>query len=132
MFGLVPLERLGKGVTMATLAGGAELHDSFHFIYTTTPKTLTWRVQRAIEAIFYHHPNAKVIMHSRTIPSTGTKLDVFVEAVYDFSIQLLSFEKLLEESPSVTDAQAKALTQVLPLRRSKARNWYSHETDIAR
>ena len=49
LFGLVPLQRLGKGVPTS---GGAELHDIFHFIYTTPPETLTWRVQRAIEAVF--------------------------------------------------------------------------------
>lgn len=148
LFGTVPLTRLGRDVpvyaaeiSIAPLRGdnGAAdtlepVHDMFHFIYTTAPDTLTWRVQRAIEAVYYHHPNARVVVHSNTLPSQGTRLDVFAEAGYDLSVQPYDLEKLLiESSPTVVSQQeTRTFMTLLPDRRSSAPYWYSHETDLVR
>lgn len=128
LFGLVPMKRLGHGIPAAP----EPLHDEFHFIYTTPEDTITWRVKRAIEAVFFHHPNAKVIMHSKTIPKSGSILDIFKETGYDFRIQSYQLEDLLIESPTVSDNDVNKILDFLPDRRKNAANWYSHETDLVR
>jgi hypothetical protein len=127
LFGLVPIRRLGEGVVSDT----EDLHNLFHFIFTTPPETLTWRVQRAIEAVFYHHPNAKVIMHSRSLPISGTRLDAFAETGYDFAIRPYNLETLLEKSSAVSEQDRKKLLEVLEARK-EGDFWYSHETDLIR
>ena len=127
LFGLVPLRRLGEGVP--TSAG--DVHDLFHFIYTTPAETLTWRVQRAIEAVFYHHPNAKVIMHSRSLPVKGTRLDVLTETGYNFEVRPYNLNHLLAESMAVAKEDKAAFLAVLNARKT-GEFWYSHETDLIR
>ena len=39
------------------------LHLTFHFIHTTNAATFRAQNVRAIESVFYHHPNATVIIH---------------------------------------------------------------------
>lgn len=127
LFGLVPLRRLGEGVA----GPSGDVHDLFHFIFTTPVETLTWRVQRAIEAVFYHHPNAKVILHSQSLPVKGTLLDVFVEAGYDFQIRPYDVEDLLSKSQAVPETEKHELLAALP-ERKYGKFWYSHETDLVR
>eukprot|EP00804_Cyclotella_cryptica_P011163 CCRYP_007702-RE/>CCRYP_007702-RE protein AED:0.04 eAED:0.04 QI:3750/1/1/1/0.71/0.62/8/190/1362 len=124
LFGLVPLTRLGKGTE------SMHLHSLFHFIFTTPPKTLTVRVQRAIEAVFFHHPNAKVMLHSNTL-SDGTILDCFWEAGYDFGIYNYSFINLLQSSSAIKTTEVNDIAMLLPNLR-KEQYWYSHETDFIR
>lgn len=128
LFGLLPLRRLGQGVDDRSVG---EVHELFHFIYTTPATTLTWRVQRAIEAVFFHHPNARVIMHSRSLSLQGTRLDVFSETGYNFEIQPYDLKQLLTESDTVSKTDLQALLGVLDTRRT-GEYWYSHETDLLR
>lgn len=128
LFGLVPLRRLGEGTGTDTTN---TVHSLFHFVFTTPPETLTWRVQRAIEAVFYHHPNAKVIMHSRSLPVSGTRLDCFAETGYDFEIRPYSLETLLKKSSTVSEQDRTKFFEVLEARK-KSDFWYSHETDLIR
>jgi len=127
LYGLVPLRRLGEGVAVPS----GDVHNLFHFIFTTPVATLTWRVQRAIEAVFYHHPNAKVIMHSRSLPVTGTRLDMFAETGYDFEIRPYDLKQLLAESKATPEKDKKDFLDVLEIRKNGA-FWYSHETDLIR
>ena len=127
LFGLVPLRRLGEGVPTPT----GDIHDLFHFIFTTPAETLTWRVQRAIEAVFYHHPNARVIMHSRSLPVKGTRLDVLAETGYNFEVRPYNLNDLLAESMVVAKQDKVDLLAVLDTRKT-GEFWYSHETDLIR
>lgn len=127
LFGIVPFTRLGKDIP----ASDIPLHDIFHMIFTTPPETVTWRIIRAVEAVFYHHPNAKLIMHSRTLPQVGSPFDIFVEAGYDFVIQFYEFEELLKDSEVLSDEETEQFLGVLEERRT-AQFWYSHETDLIR
>jgi hypothetical protein len=127
LFGLVPLRRLGEGVVTSS----GDIHDLFHFIFTTPAATLTWRVQRAVEAVFYHHPNAKVIMHSRSLPVKGTRLDVFAETGYSFQIQPYDLSEMLAESRAVSTNDKREFLAVLDSRKT-GEFWYSHETDLIR
>lgn len=128
LFGLVPLRRLGEDVPTSP----GDVHDLFHFIFTTPAETLTWRVERAIEAVFYHHPNAKVILHSRYIPAQGTRLDVFTETGYRFEVRPYHLNDLLEESHVVTKQDKANFVSVWKAQRTKGEFGYTHETDLIR
>lgn len=130
LFGMIPIQRLGKGVPTETEKFG-QVHNLFHFIFTTSPETLTWRVQRAIEAVFFHHPNAKVVFHSNTVPPVGTQLDIFAETGFDFEIRPYRLVEWMNESASVTDKDIRALQKIMP-ERINAPYWYSHKTDLLR
>lgn len=127
LLGTVPLQRLGRMI----FSTHKDEEDLFHFIFTTPSDTLTWRIQRAIETVFYHHPNAKVMMHSQTLPAQGTVLDCFAEAGYNFGIYNYSFFELLNESPSFSPNITNHFLAMIPWLR-KQKFWYSHETDWLR
>ena len=123
LYGHLPLKRLG--ISVATHAD--ESHDLFHMIYTTTQ--ISWRVIRAVEYIFYHHPNAKVVVHSNTLPKDNDFLR-FVEAGYKLVVREYELEYLIDQCNA--DGQSKRdFLQRLP-HISKGKYWYSHETDLLR
>ena len=107
------------------------LHDLFHFIFTTPAETINWRFLKAVEAVFFHHPKAKVIIHSQTIPQTGTDFDRFLQANYSLMVQNYSFEELLQTSTFFNQTAIQSFMAVLEDRREK-KFWYSHETDLIR
>lgn len=132
LFGMVPLERLGRNIPTEKEQFSKKVHNLFHLIITTGPATITWRIQRAIEAIFFHHPNAKVIIHSNTIPVQGTdRLDIFAETGYDLEVQPYHFLQWMKESPSITEKDITEFQKVLP-KRTTEKYWYSHKTDLVR
>lgn len=107
-------------------------HELFHFIFTTSADTIHWRVIKALEAVFYHHPHAKVIVHSQTIPEKGTDFDKFQDAKYNLSVQNYSFEELLNKSMTfLSKNQIQSFLNVIQ-ERKKQKFWYSHSTDILR
>jgi hypothetical protein len=108
-------------------------HHLFHFIFTTSPETINWRFIKAIEAVFFHHPKSKVIIHSQTIPSHGTILDKFQQANYHLSVQNYSFEELLNDRlmSFLNDTVKQSFLKKLP-DNQKNKYWYSHATDILR
>jgi len=128
LFGMIPLQRVGNAIEPSEI----ETHDTFHFIFTTPPETITWRVIRAVETVFHHHPNAKVFLHSNSIPQYGSKFDSFVESGYDFDIQPYSIEKLLNSATSFLDEKLITTFSSVLQDRRKEQYWYSHETDIVR
>ncbi len=127
LFGLVPLTRLGREVPH----GEEELHQIFHFIFATPADTITWRLQRAIEAVFFHHPNAKVIFHSNTVPVKGSRLDRFVEVGYEFQVRPYCLETLLRQSMTVSASDCRKLLNIIDSHKKKA-FWYAHEVDLIR
>ena len=125
LYGMVPLERLGLKVP-----DGEVLHTLFHFIFTTPPETLTWREKRAIEHVFYFHPNAKVILHSNTLEQGDCELDIFGEVGYDFTIQPYDLADMLQKTVSDKKLVKSFVSNLDDF--SKGEHWYSHETDILR
>lgn len=124
LYGMVPLQRLGTKVKDET-----ELHSLFHFIFSTP--TLTWREKRAIEHVFYFHPNAQVIVHSNTlIQGDCPMLDVFSEAGYDLKIQTYDLSLLLKATASDQKLVDSFVSQLHEFEQGE--HWYSHQTDILR
>ena len=96
-FGVVPLNRPFSNVTRENV---------FHLIFTTSEKSLisvedtnvkgsfVWRHWRCVESIFYHHPLAKVVIHSNTLESRI--FDVLKEAGYHIQVKPYSLVDLAE------------------------------------
>lgn len=125
LYGHLPLKRLGAGIPVD---GQENLHDLFHMIYTT--QDVSWRVIRSIEHIFYHHPNAKVVVHSISVPKEDNAFLRFAEAGYDLVVEPYDLKELVERCNA--DAQSKdEFFNRLP-EISVGKSWYSHETDLVR
>mmetsp|Transcript_22592 Transcript_22592/g.26186 ORF Transcript_22592/g.26186 Transcript_22592/m.26186 type:complete len:833 (-) Transcript_22592:200-2698(-) len=77
LFGIIPFQRIGRNKVRPGI------QDTFHFVLALSD--LTWQTQRAIEHVFFHHPNSKIIVHSNDIYQSD--LEVFVESGYDLSVQ---------------------------------------------
>ena len=109
----------------------------FHLIFTTSNKSIislfvkhnkqrgnfNWRHMRCIEAIFYHHPTAKVVVHSNTL--SQRTFDVLAEVGYSIRVQKYNLTKLITSSPA---------HDFIKKLENATRNsyWYSHETDLLR
>ena len=112
---------------------------SFHLIFTTTQTSLitqcssqeivvsgkfNWAHMRVVESILYHHPSAKVTIHSNTLPQDT--FDVLTESGYSIRVQAYNLSEMIKESP------ASAFTDQMLEEAMKGPHWYSHETDFLR
>ena len=88
-------------------------------------------MMRAIESVFYFHPNAKVVVHSNTIPQRESMLDIFAEAGYDFEIRPYSFEELFEDASFIDEEMKGYFLENLEVQR-KQQYWYTHEADLVK
>ena len=87
MFGMVPFQRFGhKNIKIG-------IQDTFHFALEESD--LTWQTKRAIEHVFYFHPNCKVYIHSNDI--IPNELETFPEAGYNLVVQAYDLDLLHEE-----------------------------------
>lgn len=77
LFGMIPLQRLGR---MNIKVG---IQDKFHFVLSRSD--LGWQTQRAIEHVFFFHPNCRVFVHSNDI--NASDLSIFEESGYDLNVQ---------------------------------------------
>lgn len=110
----------------------------FHLIFTTSAKSslvvftdnskisgaFNWRHWRCIEAIFYHHPHAHVIVHSNSLPNDT--FDVLSESGYDIQVRRYNLGELIVGTPA---------EKFLGCQYTTARGgpyWYSHKTDLLR
>ena len=108
----------------------------FHLIFTTSNKStislfgkrkqkgyFNWRHTRCVEAIFYHHPTAEVIVHSNTL--SQRTFDVLTEVGYSITVRNYNLTKLIIDSPAhdFIEKFEKA---------KRSSHWYSHETDLLR
>jgi len=126
LFGVIPLRRLGKGIS----ATDYDIHGLFHQIVTTPPESVTWRMLRTVESIFYHHPNAKVIIHSPSLSNKENPYNKLVEAGYDLEIRDADLEKLLNHVKIDGTLMQKFLKTLN--RNRKGIYWYSHFSDLLR
>jgi hypothetical protein len=105
LFGMVPFERLGRN----NIEIGVQ--DIFHFVLESD---LTWQTRRAIEHVFYFHPNCKVFIHSNDI--SANEFEAFTDAGYDLEVQLYDLD-LLHEEELHDDFQRQATLPLLLLRK---------------
>ena len=107
---------------------------TFHLIFTTSKKDkiaetksqtgqFNWHHWRSIESIFYHHPNAQVVIHSNTLQQS--LFDVLTEAGYSIQVQHYNLKELLVGTP------AESFLSKLDSTR-KGRYWYSNEGNLLR
>lgn len=115
---------------------------TFHLIFTTSNRNsinlegrnignvstvkggFVWRHWRCIEAVFYHHPFARVIIHSNTL--SQATFDVLTEAGYDLNVRSYSLPDLAKGTPAEVFVRDE-----LPYAK-EGEHWYSHETDLLR
>jgi len=109
-FGMVPFQRLGRNNIKI------DIQDTFHFVLEKSD--LTWQTKRAIEHVFYFHPNCKVYVHSNDI-SPPHALETLTEAGYNLVVQTydldLFHKEELEDSPHKLHNDDLKLGVILPL-----------------
>lgn len=110
MFGMVPFQRLGrKNIEI-------NIQDTFHFVLEKSD--LTWQTKRAIEHVFYFHPNCKVYIHSNDIGPPHA-LETLTEAGYNLVVQTYDLDLLhteeLGDLPHKSHNNDFKLEVILPL-----------------
>lgn len=105
MFGMVPFERLGRN----NIETGVQ--DIFHFVLESD---LTWQTKRAIEHVFYFHPNCKVFVHSNDM--NDNEFESFTETGYNVAVQSYDLDMLHKEELR-DDFQRRATLPLLLLRK---------------
>ena len=118
LFGRIPLQRLGASMIQE------DIHNYFHFIMNQ--KDLSdWRSRRAVEAVLYFHPNAKISVHVEDYVSTDDQGDflIFAESGYDVSIHNYTsqegsidhIQNLLHKFGGVFVSKGTFVTKALPV-----------------
>ena len=107
----------------------------FHLIFATSKEdevetfsgsikgTFNWRHWRSLESIFFHHPFAKVMIHSNTL--SQSEFDVLTEAGYSLEVRKYNFEEMLKDSPA-----KNFIPKLKKIRESKF--WYNNEANLLR
>ena len=88
LFGMVPLQRLG----LANV--DVDVQDTFHFLLNRSE--LNWQTQRAIEHVFFFHPNSQVFVHSNDIIQSD--LEIFVESGYNLVVRKYDVDSLKRDA----------------------------------
>lgn len=130
LFGMLPLQRVGEGAIDST--HDYEQVDEIQFVISTPPDTITWRIVTSLEAVFFFHPNAKVIIYSNSIPKRDTMLDIFVESGYDLDIRRYSFTGLLKATTQFVEENQRQLFLKRLETQVKQQHWWAHEADLVR
>mmetsp|Transcript_7514 Transcript_7514/g.9807 ORF Transcript_7514/g.9807 Transcript_7514/m.9807 type:complete len:816 (+) Transcript_7514:74-2521(+) len=92
MLGMIPFQRLGRD------SAKEDTQDTFHFLLQVEDMKY-WQTKRAIEHVFFFHPNARVYIHSNDL--TEVDLEIFVESGYDLVVQRYDVVSLGEEAKLV-------------------------------
>lgn len=88
LFGMVPLQRLGQ------VNVNQDIQNKFHFLLSK--RDLCWQTMRAIEHVFFFHPNSQVYVHSNDI--TPSELEIFVESGYNLILQEYNLDELKKKA----------------------------------
>ena len=108
---------------------------TFHFIHSTYSSTFQLQNVRAIESVFYHHPNAKVTIHYRDKNITRLRplLRIKNEAGYDLRFEEYNVKDLVEAAVSMPNNTINKTAAHAWMGKvetyAKAKFWYSHQTD---
>ena len=90
LYGMVPMQRLGQRNVVTNI------QNKFHFVLNKND--LSWQTKRAIEHVFFFHPNSQVYVHSNDIRPSDSDLEVFVESGYDLIVQEYNINNLKEDA----------------------------------
>lgn len=110
----------------------------FHLIHTTNEESFGKMQKRCLESIFYHHPNAKVILHSKNNNMTTTKRPVqyIIDAGYDLQVKpydpVDSLERLRKQEVLSDEIIRKFIKRVDGYAKDPEGNWYSNESNLLR
>ena len=116
-FGMVPLQP-------PPVQAPAQVPDDqllFHLVFTAS--TFKWHHWRTVESIFYHHPFAKVTIHSNTLQQS--EFDVLTEAGYTIKVNDYSLTDMLKDSPAEEFISKLSSATSGP-------HWQSHQIDLLR
>ena len=106
----------------------------FHLVHTTTEENFGRMQKKCLESIFYHHPNARTILHVKNM--TATPVQYLIDAGYDLSVQFydpVASLKRLQEKKIISDRIiAKFMERVDDLAKDPQGNWYSNESNLMR
>jgi len=125
--GVIPFQRLGRGQPLV----GYPTQSLFHLVLTTNASSVTLRMLRQAEQIFYHHPDAKVVIHSRHATLEQTTYNSLKESGYDVSMVRLPERYLHDCLKNATGKVTIGGKQIAGINRRHP-NWYSHESDLVR
>ena len=140
IFGIIPLRRFGAVSTLKDKEI-SNFHSMFHFILSTPIESINWRINMAIECVFYHHPNAKVIVHThynlqqkgfQKFRDAGYDL---VETQYDFISTMKKVAKKIADDTKDNSfiPLVDSFTSESSIQGKRAgKYWYSHQTDFIR
>ena len=128
------------GITQSAAAVTENMSPLFHMIFSTGDDTLTTLNLRSIESIFFFHPDARLIIHTRSnggLSSTSLdQLQPLMEEGFDITlvryIPEISLQAVIDLPESGVDRRAAAeFIAKLPTL-SQEKYWYSNETNLLR
>jgi Alpha 1,4-glycosyltransferase conserved region len=105
---------------------------TFHLAHTTKESDVGSLQRHCLESIFYHHPNAKVIMHVKNM--TAAPFQYLIDAEYDITVQKYNVNDLLHRLENAKVVPAEMIHQFsdrIPTHMA-GKNWYTSETNILR
>jgi len=104
----------------------------FHLAHTSDESDIGSLQWHCMESIFYHHPNAKVILHVKNM--TAAPFQYLIDAGYDLQVQKYSLVDLLhrlKDAKVVPDDMVNGFLERLPTYIA-GEHWTVAETDVLR
>jgi hypothetical protein len=132
-----------SSLNVATTAAPDLAHPlRFYFVHTTDESTFLPHNARAIESVFFHHPDANVTLFIKHENMTAAPVQFLIDAGYHLHVQTYQVEDLLLEAvqksattaaaePRITKELAQRWIDKIPFFRT-TKNWYTNETNLMR
>jgi hypothetical protein len=134
---LIPLENTGKALVNEESALARFFSKSkslFHLIHTTKEEDFGRMQKRCLESIFYHHPNAKTILHVKNM--TSKPVQYLIDAGYNLTVQLYDPIDILTSLRTNKVFPAEVIRNFVKRVDGYARDpkgfWFSNESNLLR
>ncbi len=114
--------------------GATEKKQLFHLIHTTGKDKFGTMEKRCVESIFYHHRDAKIILHVRNM--SFTPVQYLMHAGYDLHVQPYNLTESLHRLKNLNivtnDVLQNFIARINEYASDSLGYWYSNESDLLR
>jgi hypothetical protein len=106
----------------------------FHLIHTTNEEDFGRMQKRCLESVFYHHPNAKTILHVKNM--TAAPVQYLIDAGYNLAVKrydpVSSLKRLQKKEILPAALIRRFIKKVDGFSTDPEGNWYSNESNLLR
>lgn len=133
-FDIIPYPNTREAVVSSIPRNVSISPQLFHLIHTTEEESFGTMQKRCLESIFYHHPNARVILHAKYL--TKEPVQYLINAGYNVSVEpydpIESLKQVRQRKIFPDHLIKKFMRHIEGYASDPGGNWFSNESNLLR